>query len=97
MMIKELTVRNNQTAGLAVSWKLSDGEQTAYDLFLIQKGSVIERVRAETGVMGCALRTTAESTAEYSLLLTVRSGQLLATARSGFYPHNRFCQQISFG
>ena len=96
MNIKELTICNIQTNRLAVTWKLSDGEQISYDLFLIQKGAVIERVRAVTGMTGCTLQTAAEPTAEYSLLLTVRSGERLSTVRTGFYPQNRFCQQNTF-
>ena len=97
MRIKELTIRNHQNAQITVSWKLCNGEQTSYDLFLIQKGTVIERVRAETCMTACTLRTIAGSTAEYNILLTVRCGQLLSTARTGFYHQKRFCQRLSFG
>lgn len=96
MKIKELTICSIQTNRLAVTWKLSDGEQISYDLFLMQKGTVIERAGAFTGVTGCTLHTAAEPMKEYSLLLTVRSGGILSTVRTGFYPQSRFIQHNTF-
>ncbi|MBQ3264785.1 MAG: hypothetical protein IJH07_03320 [Ruminococcus sp.] len=86
MKIKELTIRKNAAAALDVSWKLSGGGQTSYDLFLIQNGSVIERVRTPSPVTSCRLRTVPEPMTDYALLLTVRSGEQISTARTGYCP-----------
>lgn len=85
MKINELIIRKSNSAKLDVSWKLSDGDQSSYELFLIQGGSIIERVKASSAAMRCSLKTMVEPMKEYALLLTVKSGQLLSSARAGFY------------
>ena len=84
MNIKELII-NKTDAALDVSWRLSDGEQSSYELFLIQGGSIIERVKRSSAVMTCSLRTMIEPMKEYAVLLTVKSGRLLSSARAAFY------------
>ena len=96
MNIKELYIRKNDTAKLDVSWRLSDGDQSSYELFLIENGSVIERVKAPDTVMQCTLQTILQPMKEYALLLTVRSGQLLSSARAGFYSDHLLCQRVAY-
>ena len=84
MNIKELII-NKTDAALDVSWRLSDGEQSSYELFLIQGGSVIERIRMSSDTMRCSLHTVIEPMMEYAVLLTVKSGRLLSSARAAFY------------
>ena len=85
MKIKELIIRKNNASKLDVAWKLTDGVQSSYELFLIQGGSIVERVKTSGASTGCSLRTIAEPMKEYALLLTVKSGQLLSSVRAGFY------------
>lgn len=84
MMIKELTIMKKCSADLTVSWTLSSGEQTAYELFLIQNGCVIDSVKTASSVTRCTLHFEAEPMKEYFLLLTVTSGAELSAARAGF-------------
>ena len=85
MKIKELSIRKHYTKSLEVSWSLSGGVQSSFDLFLIENGSVVERVRQSGDIRHCILRTFTEPMKPYSLLLTVRSGQALSTVRTGFF------------
>ena len=85
MKIKELNIRKNRTAQLNVSWELSGGDQSSYELFLIQGGSIVERVKMSGKSMRCSLRTLIEPMKEYALLLTVKSGSLLSSVRTGFF------------
>lgn len=85
MKIKELTIRKTDADKLHISWSLSDGDQTSYELFLIRGGSVAEQIKENSAAMKCTLQTTAEPMRDYALLLTVRSGELLSTARAGFF------------
>lgn len=85
MEIKELIIRKTNAAKLELSWELSDGDQSSYELFLIQGGSIVERVKTSSAAMKCSLRTMIEPMKEYALLLTVKSGQLLSSVRAGFY------------
>lgn len=85
MTIKELIINKTDAKRLDVSWRLSDGDQSSYELFLIQGGSIIERVKATSVAMQCSLRTMIEPMKEYAVLLTVKSGRLLSSARAGFY------------
>ena len=98
MKIKELMIRKNNTEKLDVSWTISDGDQSSYELFLIREGSIVERVKTSTGAMRCSLRTIVEPMKQYALLLTVKSGQLLSTARTGFCcgGGDQLCQSISY-
>lgn len=84
MKISELNIRKTESADIDVSWRLSDGDQSSYDLFLIEGGSIVERVRMSTGAMKCTLHTITEPMKEYALLLTVRSGMLLSSVLTGF-------------
>ena len=85
MKIRELIINKTDVAGLDISWRLTDGAQTSYELFLIQGGSVVERVKRSSGVMRCSLCTRIDPMKEYAVLLTVKSGRLLSSARAGFY------------
>lgn len=85
MKIKELIINKTNSARLDVSWQLSDGDQSSYELFLIQGGSIVERVKASSAAMNCSLRTMIEPMKEYAVLLTVKSDKLLSSARAGFY------------
>lgn len=85
MRINELIINKTNAAKLDVSWKLTDGDQSSYELFLIQGGSIVERVKMSSAAMKCSLRTMVEPMKEYALLLTVKSGQLLSSVRAGFY------------
>lgn len=84
MKITELIIHKTDAADLDVSWRLSDGDQSSYDLFLIQEGSIVERVRMSTDSMKCTLHTITRPMKEYALLLTVRSGKLLSSVLAPF-------------
>lgn len=84
MKIKELKIRRSNEK-LDVSWDISDGDQSSYELFLIREGSIVERVKMSGAVMRCHLRTIVEPMKEYALLLTVKSGELLSSARAAFF------------
>lgn len=86
MIIRELTILND--TAIHISWTISDGEQRAYDLFLIQNGAVVERSKASSAATGCTLHTPIHSLTEYTLLLTVTVGEKLATARASFFGNN---------
>lgn len=85
MKIKELMIRKNNAEKLDVSWEISDGDQSSYELFLIREGSIVERVKTPSAAMRCSLRTIVEPMKQYALLLTVKSGQLLSSVCTGFY------------
>ena len=85
MRIKELIINKTDAKQLDISWQLTGGDQSAFELFLIQGGSVIERIRMSSDTMRCSLHTVIEPMMEYAVLLTVKSGRLLSTARAGFY------------
>lgn len=85
MKIKELMILKNSMDELSVSWNISDGDQSSYELFLIKEGSIVERVKTSGAVRKCSLRTMIEPMREYALLLTVKSGELLSSARAGFF------------
>ena len=85
MQIKELIINKTNAARLEVSWRISDGGQSSFDLFLIQGGAVAERVREISDVTQCSLQTMIEPMREYAVLLTVRSGGVLSSARAGFF------------
>lgn len=97
MKISELIIRKT-AADLDVSWKLSEGGQSSYDLFLIREGAIVERVRQTTDAMKCTLHTITEPTKEYALLLTVRSGKLLSSVTAGFCSpkDSQLCQTVSY-
>lgn len=84
MKIAELRIQNTAANGFDVSWRLSEGDQSSYDLFLIEGGAIIERVRRSGDRMRATLHTIAEPMKEYALLLTVRSGSRLDAVRTGF-------------
>ena len=71
MKIKELMIRKNNAEKLDVSWEISDGDQSSYELFLIREGSIVERVKTPSAAMRCSLRTIVEPMKQYALLLTV--------------------------
>ena len=85
MKIKELIINKTKAKKLDVSWELSDGDQSSYELFLIQGGAIVERVKMSSAAMKCSLRTMVDPMKEYALLLTVKSGKLLSSVRAGFY------------
>lgn len=85
MRIKELFIIKTDTKRLEVSWSISGGEQASFELFLIQGGSIAEMVKESSDVRRCSLRTTIEPMKEYAVLLTVKSGHLLSSARAGFF------------
>ncbi|MBQ3286068.1 MAG: hypothetical protein IJH40_10600 [Ruminococcus sp.] len=84
MKIKELRIQKADNAALSISWTLSDGRQTAYELFLIREGCVVDGVKMSSGLTSCTLHTTPELMKEYDILLTVTAGAKLTTARAGF-------------
>jgi hypothetical protein len=85
MTIRELIINKTDMKQLDISWRLSDGAQSSYELFLIQGDSVVERVKRSSDTTRCSLCTTIDPMKEYGVLLTVKSGRLLSTARAGFY------------
>lgn len=85
MFIKDLCISKIDTKTPELSWSLSNGEQSSFELFLIQGGSVAEMIKESSGVTRCSLRTMIEPMKEYAVLLTVKSGRLLSTARVGFH------------
>ena len=85
MIIKELNISMNGAEAPELSWVLSEGEQASFDLFLIQGGTIVERVRLSTAVTRCSLRTMIEPMREYAVLLTVKSDRQLSSARAGFF------------
>lgn len=85
MIINELCINKIETKRPEVSWSISGGEQTSFELFLIQGGSVAEMVKASSDVTQCSLRTMIEPRKEYAVLLTVKCGRLLSSARVGFF------------
>lgn len=97
MKIKELMIRKTAST-LNVCWELSEGEQSSYELFLMKGGSVAERIKASDKAMRCSLKTLIEPMKEYALLLTVRSGELLTTARAGFFSSKdgELCRSLSY-
>lgn len=84
MMIKELRIQKTDNSKLNISWTLSAGDQTAYELFLIKDGSIVDGAKMSSDLTGCVLHTSLEPLKEYSLLLTVTAGKQLSTARAGF-------------
>ena len=97
MKIKELMIHKNNMDKLCVSWNISDGDQSSYELFLIKEGSIVERVKTSGAVMKCSLRTLIEPMREYALLLTVKSGELLSCARAGFFSgKSELSQSVSY-
>ena len=94
MKIRKLRIQSDNA--VHISWSITGGKQSAYDLFLIQNGAVIERSKAESSAEGCILHTPILPPAEYSVLLTVTAGEKLATARTGFFGSNR-CLLVDFG
>lgn len=84
MMIKELRIQKTDNSKLNISWTLSAGGQTAYELFLIREGAVVDGMKLSSDLTGCVLHTALEPMKEYSLLLTVTAGKHLSTARAGF-------------
>ena len=86
MTIKALNIRKSNNTPLDVSWELSGGSQSSYELFLIREGSIIEMAKSTGEAMKCTLHTIVEPMKEYALLLTVKSGKLLSSVRAGFIP-----------
>ena len=82
--IKELKIRKHDCVGIEIAWTLSAGSQTAYELFLIREGCVVDCVKTESNVTQCTLRIEPEPLKEYFLLLTVTAGSHLSSARAGF-------------
>lgn len=85
MKIKELIINKTSADTLELSWKLSNGIQSSYELFLIRRGSIIESVKMSSEAMKCSLHTIIEPMREYALLLTVKSDRLLSSVRAEFY------------
>ena len=69
MEITELIICKSDSSGLDIAWELSDGEQSAYDLFLIKGGSVIERAKNTGAGMKCSLNTSKAAQKGVSLKL----------------------------
>ncbi|MBQ3330715.1 MAG: hypothetical protein IJG87_06005 [Ruminococcus sp.] len=84
MMIKELRIQKTGSTDLDISWTLSAGTQTAYELFLIQEGCVVDGIKKNSAVTKCSLHAALEPMKEYSLLLTVSVEARLSSARAGF-------------
>lgn len=98
MKIIQLSVKKDISDRLEIAWTLSRGAQSAYELFLIRNGAVVEAAKARSKLTRCRLSTEIEPMKGYAVLLTVTNGQRTASVCAGFYPmkEKELCQTIYY-
>jgi len=98
MKIRQLSVVKISSQQLDISWTLSGGGQSAFELFLIRNGAVAAGARASSHITRCRLDAAIEPLKSYAILLTVTSGRQMASVCAGVYPQRdcELCQTILY-